>query len=814
MLEKKLKQLIDNAIFRADKDNYEYFTLEHLLLALIIEDKLIIDIFKSFKVDLRKLERLLDKYISDNIPQNKNGIAITKSVENTINDAINQRVSSGNKIALASHLLIALMDNKASFGVYLLKEFKVNKLDLMSYVSKLDREENNKGKTNSKKDETDDKRVEIRSNLNLADAIIEITDGNIKSIKIDGDEIINPNDAGKLSESIDFTKIFGIKGESDFLDSLEEEEEESDEKLEDFCLNLNELAQKGKIDPLIGREKEVDRLIQILCRRKKNNPILVGEAGVGKTAIAEGLARKIVEKQVPKILKDTIIYSLDLGSVVAGTKYRGEFEERIKNIIAELIAMDDVIIFIDEIHNIFGAGSPDGVLDAANLLKPALASGNLRCIGATTYKEYKNTFEKNSAVARRFQKVDVKATNNEESYQILQGLKSSFEKFHKVKYSDDSLKLAVELSDKYIHGRYLPDKAIDLIDEAGSKAKISSKRKINAKDIENIVAKIAKIPNKTVSNNDKLVLKSLALSLKKLIFGQDEAINGLVDAIKLSRAGLKDLEKPIGSFLFTGPTGVGKTEVCKQLAKQMGIKFLRFDMSEYMEAHSVSKLIGSPPGYVGFDQGGLLTESVHNNPYCIVLLDEIEKAHFDIFNILLQIMDYGSLTDNNGKTVNFSNVILVMTSNVGADKLEKSSIGFSNSEANEVDNSAEVKKVFSPEFRNRLTDIIEFSYLSNQSILAIAGKLLSELSILLQEKNITLSITTKAKQLLVKQGYNKKLGARPMQRLISRKIKQPIAEKLLFGNIKTNAKLSIALNEKGDDFVIKLEKLKVKDKVK
>lgn len=586
--------------------------------------------------------------------------------------------------------------------------------------------------------------------------------------------------------------------------------EEEDNPLKKYCSNLNELAEEGEIDPLIGRENELERTIQVLSRRRKNNPILVGEAGVGKTAIAEGLAKKIVDGEVPDILAKTIIYSVDLGALVAGSKYRGDFEKRIKSLVKQLTNMKDVVVFIDEIHTLLGAGATsESTLDASNLLKPALSSGQLRCIGATTYKEYKNSFDKNAALARRFQKIDIVEPSKAETVDILKGLLPSFEKFHQVKYHVNSIEHAVDLADKYIHDRFLPDKAIDLIDEAGAKAKIQvpRKKRVSNKDIESVLAKIAKIPEKTLSANEKQVIKHLEKRLQQKVFGQDKAIDALVSAIKLSHAGLKDIEKPIGSFLFAGPTGVGKTEVSKQLAKLLGVSFIRFDMSEYMESHSISRLIGSPPGYVGYDEGGLLTDAVANTPHCVLLLDEIEKAHPDIFNILLQIMDYGTLTDSNGKAVNFSHVILIMTSNVGASRLEKNSMGFTLGEkTTEHDLTPALKRAFTPEFRNRLTDVIPFAALPKVVILKIIDRLIAELTEKLKSQNITIHIDARAKQWLLENGYNLQMGARPMSRLIDSEIKRPLSEMILFGALrkgghakvrcdKQSAKLSITADK-------------------
>ena len=559
------------------------------------------------------------------------------------------------------------------------------------------------------------------------------------------------------------------------------------EALKAYCKNLNEKAKTGKIDPLIGRQKEVDRTIQILCRRSKNNPLYVGDPGVGKTAIAEGLAKKIVEGDVPDVLKDATIYALDMGALLAGTRYRGDFEERIKQVLAELEKIDGGVLFIDEIHTVIGAGATSGgAMDASNLLKPSLSNGTLRCIGSTTYKEYRNHFEKDRALVRRFQKIDVYEPTIDETIEILKGLKSYYEDHHHVSYTDDALKAAVELSAKYIGDRKLPDKAIDIIDEVGAAQMLvpEDKRKkvIDVADIEGVVAVIARIPAKSLSKDDKMVLKNLERDLKTLVFDQDQAIATLVDAIKLSRAGLRDADKPIGCFLFSGPTGVGKTEVARQLAKTMGVELARFDMSEYMERHSVSRLIGSPPGYVGFDQGGLLTDKVDQQPHCVLLLDEIEKAHPDIYNILLQVMDYGKLTDNNGKTVDFRNVILIMTTNAGAAELARAPMGFERSVRVDEDKDA-INKMFTPEFRNRLDAIVPFKALAQETMVRVVDKFIAQMEAQLTEKNVALILTDAAREWLAKKGYDPAMGARPLSRVIQEHVKRPLAEELLFGDL-------------------------------
>ena len=579
--------------------------------------------------------------------------------------------------------------------------------------------------------------------------------------------------------------------------SLENDKKDSEKEsaLSKYCINLNEKSKEGQIDPLIGRSIEVERCIQILCRRRKNNPILVGDPGVGKTAIAEGLARKIIMHQTPKILKDSIIYSLDMGSLLAGTRYRGDFEERLKLVMKELVKEKTAILFIDEIHTVIGAGATSGgAMDASNLLKPSLQDGSLRCMGSTTYKEFRNHFEKDRALARRFQKVDVNEPSTEDTVKILNGLKQYFEDHHKIKYSNDAIRSAVELANKYIHDRKLPDKAIDVIDEAGAAQSLlmENKRKktIGVREIEDIVSKIARIPSKRISKNDSEVLQDLEKSLKRVVFGQDKAIEMLSSSIKLSRAGLREPEKPIGSYLFAGPTGVGKTEVCKQLADVLGVDLLRFDMSEYMEKHSVSRLIGAPPGYVGFDQGGLLTDGVDQQPYCVLLLDEIEKAHPDVFNILLQVMDHGKLTDHNGKRVDFRNVILVMTSNAGASEQAKEAIGFNRSvRVGEAD--AAIEKMFTPEFRNRLDSVITFNSLPMEIVLQVVEKFILQLEGQLIDRNVTIEFSKESLEWIASEGYDTKMGARPLSRKIQEYIKKPLSEELLFGALKKGGVVKI-----------------------
>jgi ATP-dependent Clp protease ATP-binding subunit ClpA len=582
------------------------------------------------------------------------------------------------------------------------------------------------------------------------------------------------------------------------------------EALDAYCENLNEKAKKGKIDALIGRAKEIDRTIQILCRRSKNNPLYVGDPGVGKTAIAEGLAKKIEDREVPDVLMGATVYALDMGALLAGTRYRGDFEERLKSVLSELEQMDNVILFIDEIHTIIGAGATSGgAMDASNLLKPSLANGSLRCIGSTTYKEYRNHFEKDHALARRFQKIDVVEPSIEDAIEILKGIKAYYEKHHHVKYTAEALRAAVELSARYIGDRKLPDKAIDIIDEVGAAQKLlpEAKRKktIGIKDIETVVAQIARIPAKSVSKDDRAVLANLERDLKTLIFDQDQAIAVLSNAIKMSRAGLRDPEKPIGCYMFSGPTGVGKTEVAKQLAKSLGIELVRFDMSEYMERHTVSRLIGAPPGYVGFDQGGLLTDKIDQHPHAVLLLDEIEKAHPDLFNILLQVMDYGKLADNNGKSIDFRNVILIMTTNAGAAQLSKAPIGFESKRRVE-DDEEEIKRLFTPEFRNRLDAIVPFSHLKQETVMRVVDKFIMQLEAQLAEKNVTITLSDKAREYLAKIGYDPAMGARPLARIIQEKIKKPMADELLFGKLVNGGAVLVDLHNGDLKYTYKSEK--------
>ncbi|HIP52523.1 MAG TPA: ATP-dependent Clp protease ATP-binding subunit ClpA, partial [Chromatiales bacterium] len=643
--------------------------------------------------------------------------------------------SSGNKEVTGANVLVAIFSEQESQAVYFLQRQNIARLDVVNYIS------HGISKVHGESEEDDDQ--------TSADS---------------GDEM----------------------GQS-----------EGSDPLESFATNLNEQARLGKIDPLIGRAHEIERTIQILCRRRKNNPLLVGEAGVGKTAIAEGLAKKIVDGEVPEVLANSTIYALDLGGLVAGTKYRGDFEKRLKAVLAQLKKHPDAILFIDEIHTIIGAGAASGgVMDASNLIKPVLASGDLRCIGSTTYQEFRGIFEKDRALARRFQKIDINEPSVDETFEILKGLKSRFEEHHNVKYSIPALRSAAELSEKYINDRHLPDKAIDVIDEAGANVQLqpTGKRKktIGVRDVENIVAKIARIPPKKVSVSDTEVLQNLTRDLKMVVFGQDEAIETLASAIRMSRSGLGNEDRPVGSFLFAGPTGVGKTEVTRQLARIMGMELIRFDMSEYMERHTVSRLIGAPPGYVGFDQGGLLTEEINKHPHAVLLLDEIEKAHPDVFNLLLQVMDHGTLTDNNGRKADFRNVVIVMTTNAGASEMSRPSIGFT-AQDHTSDGMEAIKRLFTPEFRNRLDAVVQFNSLPTDVIEHIVDKFLFELEQQLEEKKVGLSVEPAARKWLAEHGYDEKMGARPMARLIQEKIKKPLAEALLFGELKNGGQVRVGV---------------------
>ncbi len=740
-----LEKSLHLAMKIARDNSQELATLEHLLLALL-SDEDCVNVLRGCDVDIELLSMELTDFIEEELDSirvpNLKEARPTAAFQRVVQRAVIHVQSSGREEVTGANILVAIFHERDSHAAYFLEQQDVTRLDVVNFISH--------GIT--------------KSGLNFSAE--------------------NSEQEGILSQS-------------------KNNEKESKSALKNYCINLNEKAKQGKIDPIIGRSKEIERSIQILCRRAKNNPIFVGDAGVGKTAIAEGLARKIVEGEVPEILAQSVIYALDMGSLLAGTRYRGDFEERLKAVMKEVESHKNAILFIDEIHTIIGAGSTSGgALDASNLLKPALASGEVRCIGSTTYKEYRQFFEKDRALVRRFQKIDIVEPSIADTIKIMQGLKPYFEKFHNIKYSDAALSAAVELSARYINDRKLPDKAIDVIDEAGASQKLlkPNKRKkiIDVAQIEATISSMARIPPRSVSKSDSKILANLNAKLKISIFGQDKAIDALTSAIKLSRAGLREPGKPIGSYLFTGPTGVGKTEVARQLASNMGIELLRFDMSEYMEAHTVSRLIGAPPGYVGFDQGGLLTDGVDQNPHSVVLLDEIEKAHPDLFNILLQIMDYGKLTDHNGKSVSFRNVILIMTSNVGAMELAKKPIGFARKREVGDDEEA-INRVFSPEFRNRLDAIISFGQLSQKTVNKIVEKFILQLENQLAEKNITIKLTKQAANWLAKKGYDETMGARPLGRIIQEYVKKPLAEEILFGQLKKGGLATIALIGKGEE---------------
>ncbi|ENK2325147.1 ATP-dependent Clp protease ATP-binding subunit ClpA [Vibrio vulnificus] len=743
MLNKELESSLNGAFARARDKRHEFMTVEHLLLALL-ENNAAKEALLACKADLNALRYELDVFIDQTtplIPDNDETRETqpTLSFQRVLQRAVFHVQSSGRSEVTGANVLVAIFSEQESHAAYLLKKNDISRLDIVNYISH------------------------------------------------------------------GITKASGASDDSSSSDSFgsdsSSEESSSEERLESFATNLNQVAKDGHIDPLIGRDKELERTIQVLCRRRKNNPLLVGEAGVGKTAIAEGLAWRIVEGSVPDVIKDSVIYSLDIGSLLAGTKYRGDFEKRFKTILKQLEKEKDAILFIDEIHTIIGAGAASGgQVDAANLIKPLLSGGKLRCIGSTTYQEYSNIFEKERALSRRFQKIDVVEPSLDDTTKILMGLKSKYEAHHDVRYTNKALRAAVELSAKYINERHLPDKAIDVIDEAGARSRLTpaSRRKktVGVADIEAMVAKMARIPEKSVSSSDKDILKSLDDKMKMLVFGQDAAIDVLCEAIKLSRAGLGAENKPVGSFLFAGPTGVGKTEVTVQLSKLLGIELLRFDMSEYGERHSVSRLIGAPPGYVGYDQGGLLTDAVIKHPHAVVLLDEIEKAHPDIFNLLLQVMDNGTLTDNNGRKADFRNVILVMTTNAGVAETEKKSIGLIQQDHSH-DAMAEIKKVFTPEFRNRLDNIIWFNSLDEAIIHQVVDKFIVELQVQLDARGVSLEVSEDARHWLANKGYDKAMGARPMSRVIQDKLKKPLANELLFGSLIDGGTVKVTL-EKDD----------------
>jgi len=736
MLSSELEYCLNQAFQDARDRRHEFMTVEHLLLALLDIPK-VHEILKACDSNMSQLRRQLTEYIDDAtplMPADEDGeVQPTLGFQRVLQRAVFHVQSSGKKEVTGSNVLVAIFSEKQSQAVYFLSLQDVSRLDVVNYISH------------------------------------------------------------------GMPQLPGDRADDEQETSVDPEAEQDSSALDKYATNLNKQAIDGKIDPLIGRELEIERTIQILCRRRKNNPLYVGDAGVGKTALAEGLARMITEERVPEILRDSTIYALDMGTLIAGTKYRGDFEKRLKAVIAEVRDDPGAVLFIDEIHTVIGAGAASGgVMDASNLIKPVLANGDIRCIGSTTYGEYRGIFEKDHALARRFQKIDVPEPSLEETIQILRGLKTRFEEHHGISYEPAALEAAAELAAKHINDRRLPDKAIDVIDEAGANLRLrpESERedRVSVTMIENIVAKMARIPPKSVSASDKDVLKTLERDLKLTIFGQDPAIQALASAIKMSRSGLTEDTKPIGSFLFAGPTGVGKTEVTRQLAIVMGVELIRFDMSEYMERHTVSRLIGAPPGYVGFDQGGLLTEAVTKNPHAVVLLDEIEKAHPEVFNLLLQVMDHGTLTDNNGRKADFRNIVLVMTTNAGAQEMSRASIGFTHQD-HSSDGMSIIKKSFTPEFRNRLDAIIQFGSLDSTSVSRVVDKLVVELEAKLDSNNVTLELDDRAREWIAERGYDPKMGARPMARIIQEYIKRPLAEELLFGSLADGGHVRIGVGE-------------------
>ncbi len=742
MIAQELEVSLHMAFMDARQKRHEFISVEHLLLAML-DNPSAADVLRACGANIDQLRKNLSEFIEQHTPTVSGSDEVetqpTLGFQRVIQRAILHVQSSGKKEVTGANILVAIFGEKDSHAVYSLHQQNISRLDVVNYISH----------------------------------------------GISKQKSAEPPARGSSSE-----------------DSNDEQEGAGHGgALENYTLNLNQQAVAGKIDPLIGRDQELERVIQTLCRRRKNNPLLVGEAGVGKTAIAEGLARRIVQGEVPDVLAEATVYSLDMGSLLAGTKYRGDFEQRLKSVIKQLTEDKHAILFIDEIHTLIGAGAASGgTLDASNLLKPALSNGTLRCIGATTYNEFRGIFEKDNALSRRFQKIDVVEPTVEQTVQILRGLKSRFEAHHGVKYTAAALTTAAELAARYINDRHLPDKAIDVIDEAGAAQRLlpksRQKKVISKPEIEDIITKIARIPAKTVSNDDRSALKTLDRDLKNVVFGQDAAIDALAAAIKMSRSGLGNPSKPIGSFLFSGPTGVGKTEVAKQLAYTLGVELLRFDMSEYMERHAVSRLIGAPPGYVGFEQGGLLTEQITKHPYAVLLLDEIEKAHPDIFNVLLQVMDHGTLTDNNGRKADFRNVVIIMTTNAGAESLTKSSIGFTSSKSS-GDEMADIKRLFTPEFRNRLDATISFKMLDEAIILRVVDKFLMQLEAQLAEKKVDIHFTEALKAHLAKNGFDPQMGARPMARLIQDTIRKALADELLFGRLADGGEVTVDLDEQG-----------------
>jgi ATP-dependent Clp protease ATP-binding subunit ClpA len=741
MLSPNLEQTLHRALAFASERRHDYATLEHLLLALT-EDQDAIAVMRACSVDIERLKRDLIDYVDNQlaniISKQQAEAKPTAGFQRVVQRAAIHVQSSGREEVTGANILVALFSERESHAVYFLQEQEMTRLDAVNYISH-----------------------------GIAKVPGRAEPKRVRGAAEKGEEGEPPVKSGT-------------------------------EALEAYCVNLNQKAQNGKIDPLIGRDSEVSRTIQVLCRRTKNNPLYVGDPGVGKTAIAEGLARRIVKGDVPDVLKNATIFSLDMGALLAGTRYRGDFEERLKAVVKELENLEGAILFIDEIHTVIGAGATSGgSMDASNLLKPALQSGSLRCVGSTTYKEYRQHFEKDRALVRRFQKIDVNEPSQEDAVKILRGLKPYYEKHHNVRYTAEAIRAAVELSSRYIGDRKLPDKAIDIIDEVGAAQMLlpESKRKktITVKDVEATVATIARIPPKTVSKDDKAALKTLERDLRTMVFGQDKAIDALCAAIKLARAGLREPDKPIGSYLFSGPTGVGKTEVAKQLARVMGIEMVRFDMSEYMERHTVSRLIGAPPGYVGFDQGGLLTDAIDQHPHAVLLLDEIEKAHPDLFNILLQVMDHGKLTDHNGKSVDFRNVILIMTTNAGASQMAKAAIGFLR-EKREGEDTAEIERLFAPEFRNRLDAVIPFSNLPAEIVAQVVDKFIMQLEAQLADRHVTIELSDAARKHLAEVGFDPLYGARPLARTIQEYVKKPLAEELLFGKLEKGGAVRVGFD--------------------
>ena len=746
MLSNELEYCLNDAFHQAREARHEYLTVEHLLLAILDTPK-VREVLRACGADTIKLKQELKDHIDQSTPRLEEGeereVQPTLGFQRVLQRAVFHVQSSGKKEVGVSNVLVAIFSEKQSHAVFLLNRQHVTRLDAVNYIS---------------------------------------------------------HGMSKIAEE---------KTDKEDASGDGEREGEGGSALEKYTTNLNRMAQDGRIDPLIGRKLEVERTIEILCRRRKNNPLYVGEAGVGKTAIAEGLARLIVEGKVPEVLTDCTIFALDMGALIAGTKYRGDFEKRLKGVITELKKLPGAILFIDEIHTVIGAGAASGgVMDASNLIKPVLTNGEIRCIGSTTYHEYRGIFEKDHALARRFQKIDVVEPTVAETIDILFGLKPRFEEHHGITYADEALRAAAELAARHINERHLPDKAIDVVDEAGARARLKPiaerEATVEVRHIEDVVARMARIPAKNVSTSDREILKNLERNLKLVIFGQDKAIDSLAAAIKMARSGLGEARKPVGSFLFAGPTGVGKTEVTRQLAIAMGVEFLRFDMSEYMERHTVSRLIGAPPGYVGFDQGGLLTEAITKHPHCVLLLDEIEKAHPDVFNLLLQVMDHGTLTDNNGRKADFRHVIIVMTTNAGALEMARPSIGFTHAD-NASDGLEAIRRIFTPEFRNRLDAVIQFAALDPVTIERVVDKLIVEVEMQLEQKGVTITLDDAARSWIAREGYDPKMGARPMARTIQEHIKRPLAEELLFGRLAGGGHVRVSVSEDGTQLALQYE---------